>query len=102
MCCGDSYYRAPRRTPSEVDIVKPTAVPIFFVSSVLTDYRHSCAFFSSPQEEYQTLLPFVVNGLQRAERAYHVLPSRYREEHLEQLGSSLSKGSSESGSHRTA
>ncbi len=55
--------------------------------SMLGRYRHICAFFSSPQEEYNTLLPFVRDGLERGERAYHVLPSQYREEHLEQLRS---------------
>jgi hypothetical protein len=42
-------------------------------------------FFSSPQEEYATILPFVLDGLLRGERAYHVLRSRYREKHLEEL-----------------
>ncbi len=61
--------------------------PIRFAGSVLGAQRHVCAFFSSPQEEYDTLLPFVRDGLERGERAYHVLPSQYREEHLEQLRS---------------
>jgi hypothetical protein len=60
-------------------------VPIPFAGSVLTEYRHACAFFSSPQEEYATILPFVLDGLQRGERAYHVLRSPYREKHLEEL-----------------
>jgi hypothetical protein len=64
-----------------------TAAPIPFAGSMLGDYRHVCAFFSSAQEEYDTLLPFVRDGLERGERAYHVLPSQYREEHLEQLRS---------------
>ncbi len=62
-----------------------TAAPIPFAGSMLGDYRHVCAFFSSREEEYDTLLPFVRDGLERGERAYHVLPSQYREEHLEQL-----------------
>ena len=61
--------------------------PIQLAGSALGDYRHVCAFFSSPQEEYDTLLPFVRDGLERGERAYHVLSSLYREEHLEQLRS---------------
>jgi hypothetical protein len=65
--------------------VKATAAPIPFAGSVLTDYRHVCAFFSSPQEEYDTLLPFVLDGLERGERAYHVQRSQYREKHLDQL-----------------
>jgi len=70
---------------SEGHIMKATAAPIPFAGSVLTEYRHVCAFFSSPQEEYATILPFVLDGLQRGERAYHVLRSPYREKHLEEL-----------------
>jgi hypothetical protein len=62
-----------------------SGAPIAFAGSALRRYRHVCAFFSSPQEEYDTLLPFVRDGLQRGERAYHVLHARYRDEHLEQL-----------------
>jgi len=65
--------------------MKATMEPIPFAGSMLRDYRHVCAFFNSPQEEYDTLLPFVRDGLERDERAYHVLPSQYRDEHLEQL-----------------
>ena len=67
--------------------MKGTAAPIPFAGSTLGAYRHVCAFFSSPDEEYDTLLPFVRDGLERGERAYHVRPSRYRDEHLEQLRS---------------
>src|SRR5437764_5342819 len=64
-----------------------TAAPIPFAGSMLGDYRHVCAFFQSPQEEYATLLPFVRDGLERGERAYHILPSQQRAEYLDQLRS---------------
>src|SRR5215813_14624523 len=67
--------------------MKTTAEPIPFAGSTLGRYRHICAFFSSPEEEYETLLPFVRDGIERGERAYHVLPAQYREEHLAQLRS---------------
>ena len=67
--------------------MKTTAEPIPFAGSTLGRYRHICAFFSSPEEEYETLLPFVRDGIDRGERAYHVLPAQYRQEHLEQLRS---------------
>ncbi|TMA95363.1 MAG: hypothetical protein E6J74_12235 [Deltaproteobacteria bacterium] len=59
--------------------------PIFFAGSMLGAHRHVCAFFSSAKEEYETLLPFVRDGLKRGERAYHVCHSNDRDEHLEQL-----------------
>jgi len=71
----------------EEQTMKATAAPIPFAGSTLGGYRHVCAFFNSPEEEYDTLLPFVRDGLERGERAYHVLPSQYREEHLERLRS---------------
>lgn len=65
--------------------MNPNEQRIRFAGSELGRYRHVCAFFSSPTEEYETLLPFVRDGLGRGERAFHVLPSKYRDEHLEQL-----------------
>ena len=61
--------------------------PIHLAGSTLGRYRHVCAFFSSRQEEYATLLPFVRDGIERGERAYHVLPRQYREEHFHELRS---------------
>jgi len=43
--------------------MKTTVAPIPFAGSMFGSYRHECAFFSSPQEEYATLLPFVRDGL---------------------------------------
>ena len=64
-----------------------SSLPIAFAGSTLGRYRHICAFFNSPQEEYETLLPFVREGIERGERAFHVLPVQYRQEHLDQLRS---------------
>ena len=61
------------------------ARPIPFAGSSLRDYRHVCAFFSSSEEEYGTLLPFIRDGFTSGERAYHVLPAKYRDEHLDRL-----------------
>ena len=59
--------------------------PVPFAGSALHGYRHVCAFFSSPEEEYRTLLPFIRDGLQLGERAFHVLPAKYHGEHLDRL-----------------
>jgi hypothetical protein len=47
--------------------MKTSAEPIPFAGSTPGRYRHICAFFSSPQEEYATLLPFVRDGIERGE-----------------------------------
>jgi hypothetical protein len=62
-----------------------TLAPIARARSTLGEHRHVCAFFRSPTEEYDTLLPFICDGLKVGERAYHLLPSKYRDEHLQQL-----------------
>ena len=62
-----------------------TGPSIPFAGSILGGYRHVCAFFSSPKEEHETLLPFVRDGLERGERAYHIVESENREEHLKRL-----------------
>lgn len=62
-----------------------TAEPIPFGRSMLREHRHVCAFFSSALEEYDTLLPFVCDGLNCGHRAYHVLPAQHKEDHLNWL-----------------
>jgi hypothetical protein len=59
--------------------------PIPFAGSTLGRYRHICAFFSSPEEEYATLLPFIRDGIDRGERALHLVRSQYQEYHLDRL-----------------
>jgi len=61
------------------------AAPIRFAGSTLGRYRHICAFFNTPQDEYRTLLPFIRDGLERGERAFHVLDPENRAPHLAHL-----------------
>lgn len=62
-----------------------TAEPIPFGRSMLREHRHVCAFFSSAVEEYDALLPFICDGINCGQRAYHVLPSQHKEDHLSWL-----------------
>jgi MEDS: MEthanogen/methylotroph, DcmR Sensory domain len=61
--------------------------PIRFAGSVLGAQRHVCAFFHSPEEEYRVLLPFIKEGFERGEKAFHIVDPRLREEHLRRLAS---------------
>ena len=63
------------------------AAPIRFAGSVLGAYRHICAFFNSPDEEYRVLLPFIKDGFQRGEKAFHIVDPQLRHEHVERLRS---------------
>ena len=61
--------------------------PIRFAGSVLGAQRHICAFFHSPDEEYRVLQPFIKEGFERGEKAFHIVDPKLREEHLRRLES---------------
>ena len=61
--------------------------PIRFAGSTLGSYRHICAFFHTADEEYRVLLPFIKEGLERGERAFHIVDPRLRDEHVGRLES---------------
>jgi len=48
-------------------------LPIRFAGGTLDRYRHVCAFFDSFDEELRVLGPFVSEGLERSEKAFHIV-----------------------------
>jgi hypothetical protein len=68
-------------TPSE------SSQPIRFAGSVLNARRHVCAFFHNSDEEYQVLLPFMKDGFERGEKAFHIVDPNLRAEHRRRLES---------------
>jgi len=65
--------------------MKSTAPPIPFGGTMLLEDRHVCASFSSAAQEYDTLLPFVCDGINCGQRAYHVLPNHHKADHFQRL-----------------
>src|ERR671939_124840 len=59
--------------------------PIRFAGSALGVYRHICAFFRTPDEEYRVLLPFIKEGFERGDRAFHVVNPARRADHVRRL-----------------
>jgi len=53
----------------------------------LTRSATSCAFFHNPDEEYRVLLPFIKEGFERGEKAFHIVDPKLRGEHRLRLGS---------------
>jgi methanogenic corrinoid protein MtbC1 len=47
--------------------------------------RHVCAFFHTLEEEYRALMPFVLEGFARGEKAIHFVDPMRREHHLVRL-----------------
>src|SRR5919198_366925 len=66
--------------------------PIRFAGSVLGAQRHVCAFFHTPDEEYRVLLPFIKEGFERGEKAFHIVDPALREEHLRRFASARIEG----------
>jgi hypothetical protein len=63
------------------------ATAIEFAGSHFGEQRHVCAFFHSPEEKYRILLPFIKNGFDCGDRAFHVVDPDRQEEHLQRLES---------------
>lgn len=61
--------------------------PIRFAGSELGTNRHICAFFNSADEEYRVLLPFIKEGFERGEKAFHVVNPKLRDDHIRRLAS---------------
>jgi hypothetical protein len=81
MMPADENTSARGGVPSDSD------QPIRFAGSVLDRYRHVCAFFNSADEEYRVMLPFIKDGFERGERAFHIVDPALRAEHLRRLES---------------
>ncbi|HEX4056674.1 MAG TPA: MEDS domain-containing protein [Tepidisphaeraceae bacterium] len=46
---------------------------------------HACAFFHSQDEEYNVLLPFIKEGIERGDKSFHIIDERRRQEYLGRL-----------------
>ncbi len=64
-----------------------TVAPISLAGSQLGEIRHVCAFFSSDDDEYRVLLPFIKDGLECGDKGVHVVNPDQRQEHLHRLAS---------------
>lgn len=62
-----------------------TDQPIRFARSTLGKHRHICAFFHSSDEEYRVLLPFIKEGIDRREKAFHIVDPNLRNDHVRRL-----------------
>ena len=65
--------------------MNPVEHPIHLAASTLNNYRHICALFYSPEEKYRVLLPFIREGIERGEKAFHVVDPKSYDDHLSRL-----------------
>jgi hypothetical protein len=62
-----------------------TVAPVRLGGSHLGAVRHVCAFFSSDDEAYRVLVPFIIDGVARREKAVHVVRPGRERAHLARL-----------------
>jgi MEDS: MEthanogen/methylotroph, DcmR Sensory domain len=47
--------------------------------------RHVCAFFNTKDEEYRVLLPFIKEGFDQGDKAFHIVKDGHRAAHRRRL-----------------
>ena len=58
---------------------------VHLAGSVLDRARHVCAFFHTRDEEYRVLMPFIAEGFEHGDRAFHIVDPTQRPEHMARL-----------------
>ena len=65
--------------------MKKAVPPISLAGSQLNQVRHVCAFFTSEEEEYRVLMPFMKHGFECGDKAVHIVNPGKQQEHLQRL-----------------
>lgn len=60
-------------------------LPVKLAGSTLTHSCHACAFFHTEEEKYRVLMPFIKEGFENGDRAFHIVNSYRRAGHLSRL-----------------
>jgi MEDS: MEthanogen/methylotroph, DcmR Sensory domain len=77
----DGRKKSRRKSPAEINR------PIRLADTMLDSRAHVCAFFNSPDEEYEVLLPYMKEGLELGQKNVHTVDPRLRDEHCQRLAS---------------
>jgi MEDS: MEthanogen/methylotroph, DcmR Sensory domain len=59
--------------------------PLQALGRTLGQHNHVCAFFNSMDEQHRVLRPFIKDGFDRGDKAFHLVDPERREEHLRRL-----------------
>jgi hypothetical protein len=58
---------------------------VHLAGATLDRARHVCAFFHTRDEEYRVLMPFIAEGFEHGDRAFHIVDPNNRPEHMARL-----------------
>ncbi|HEY1042356.1 MAG TPA: MEDS domain-containing protein [Telluria sp.] len=59
--------------------------PVTLAGTTLTHSCHACAFFHTKEEEYNVLMPFIKEGFENGDNAFHIVGAELRAAHLARL-----------------
>jgi hypothetical protein len=79
MVCFFSVVRMERK------MALASTESINLAGSKLEQHRHVCAFFHSQDEAYNVLMPFIKEGLDRGDRAFHIVDPNRETNHRHRL-----------------
>jgi hypothetical protein len=65
--------------------METTGNSVQVAGTALGQQRHICAFFNSIDEQHRVLRSFIKDGLDRGDKAFHLVNPDLREEHLRRL-----------------
>lgn len=65
--------------------METTAQPLRFTGNTFSQRRHICAFFNNIDEQHRVLRPYIKNGFELREKAFHLVDPERRQEHLRWL-----------------
>lgn len=74
-----------RMVTAAIHSLAPDGATIHLAGSDVSGARHVAAFFSSDAERYAVIAPFVMEGLARGEKAFHIIDGDNREQHIRGL-----------------
>jgi hypothetical protein len=73
------------QTPCGGGIMSERERVVRLAGGILEQQSHVCAFFHSLDEQDRVLLPFIKEGIEQGERAFHVVDPGMRTEHIQRL-----------------
>src|SRR3989454_9001696 len=62
-----------------------TRKPVRLCGEDLPESPHICTFFRSSDERYRVLMPFIREGMEQGERAFHIVNPSLRSEHAQRI-----------------
>lgn len=68
--------------------MRTSALAVRLAGEDLGDQRHICALVDGPEDAYELLIPFTVDGFEQGDRAFHIVDPKARHAHLDRLSAS--------------